>query len=114
MACAPQKFVQAFVDNPGIAPNEGVPGIFVPLEQTLIDKLAAVASPMTAEHLLEEIARTLAFGAGDQASVTVPRNMAAMVYAFVSFMAEPQTDRDKIVLQEVIRGLFSRSEPKES
>jgi hypothetical protein len=91
-----------------------VPGIFVPLEQPLIDKLRAVANPMTAEHLLEEIARTLALSSGDQASVTVPRDMAAMVYAFVSFMAEPQTDRDNKLIQRVMRGLFLRSEPKES
>lgn len=118
MTAALQKFVKAFVDNRGkiaIVPNgDHAPGIFVPLEQALIDKLSAVASPMTAEQLLEETARTLALGSGDQVSITVPRNMAAMVYAFVSFTAKRQTDRHKKMIQELLRDLFTRSEPKES
>jgi len=117
MTSALQKFVKTFVDNRGkiaIVPNEGhVPGIFVPLEQLLIDKLSAVASPMTAEDLLEEMARALALSSGDQVSVTVPRNMAASVYAFLSFMQEPQTDSHKKLLQALMQDLFTRSEPKQ-
>jgi hypothetical protein len=117
MTAALQKFVKTFVDNRGkiaIIPSEGqVAGIFVPLERSLIDKLSAAASPMTGEHLVEEIARTLALGSGDQANITVPRNMAAMVYAFLSFMGEPQTDSHKRMTQALLRDLFSRSEPPE-
>ena len=112
-----QRFVKTFVDNRGkiaIVPGEGqVAGIFVPLDKALMDKLSAVASPMTAEDLLEEMARALALGAGDQVSVTVPRNVAAAVYAFVSFVAEPQTDAHKKLLQALTRDLFWRSEPKQ-
>lgn len=118
MTSALRKFVKTFVDNRGrvaIFPNEGqVAGIFVPLDQALIDQLSAVASPMTAEHLLEEMARALAFGSGDQASITVPRNMAATVYAFISFIAEPQTEPNKQVLQALLLDMFSRSEFEES
>ncbi|HTU44671.1 MAG TPA: hypothetical protein VMF91_06395 [Bryobacteraceae bacterium] len=117
MTSALQRFVRLFVDNHGkvaVVPNEGhVPGIVVSLEQSLIDRLSAVASPMTAEHLLEEMARALALSSGDQVSVTVPRKMAAAVYAFVSFMAEPQTDSNRRVIQALLQDLFSRSELEE-
>jgi hypothetical protein len=116
MTSALQKFVKTFVNNRGkiaIVPNEGhVPGIFVPLDKELMDKLSAVASPMTAEDLLEEMARALALGSGDRVSVSVPRNMAAAVYAFISFITEPQTDSHKKLLQALMRDLFTRSEPK--
>ena len=118
MTSALQRFVKTFVDNRGkiaIVPSEGqVAGIFVPLDQSLIDKLSAAASPMAAEHLLEEMARALALGSGDQVSITIPRKMAAMIYAFVSFMAEPQTEANKQVIQALLRDLFSRSELEES
>ena len=118
MTAALQRFVKAFVENRGkiaIVPNEGhTPGFFVPLEKSLVDKLTAVASPMTAEHLLEEIARALALSSGEQASITVPRQMTATVYAFLAFMQEKQTDSHKRLTQEVLRNLFSRSEREES
>lgn len=118
MTSALQKFVKAFVDNRGkiaIVPSEGhVAGIFVPLEQALIEKLSAAAKPMKGEHLVEEIARTLALGSSDQASITVPRNMAAMAYAFLAFVGEPQTDSHKKLLRELLLDLFSRSGAKES
>jgi hypothetical protein len=112
-----QRFVKTFVDNRGkiaITPSEGQSaGIFVPLDQTLLDKLSAAASPMAAEHVLEEMARALALGAGDQASITVPRNMAAAVYAFISFMTESQTDPNRRIIQALLQDLFSRSELEE-
>ena len=117
MTAALQKFVKTFVDNRGkiaIIPSEGqVAGIFVPLDQSLIEKLSAAVSPMTGEHLVEE-SRSLALGSGDRTSITVPRNMAATVYAFLSFMQEPQTGTHEKVLQALLRDLFSRSGPKES
>lgn len=120
MTSALQRFVKTFVDNRGkiaIVPNEshvaGISGIFVPLEQSLVDNLSAVANPMTAEHLLEEMARALALGSGDQVSVTVPRKMAAAVYAFVSFMAEAQTDSNRRVIQALLQDLFARSQLEE-
>ena len=115
MTSALQKFVKTFVNYRGkvaIVPNEGhVPGIFVPLEKALIEKVTAVASPMTAEDLLEEMARALALASGDQVSVMIPRHMAASVYAFLSFMQEPQTDSNKKLLQAFMQGMFMRSEP---
>jgi hypothetical protein len=117
MTSALQKFVKTFVDNRGkiaIVPSEGqVAGIFVPLDKALMDKLSAVASPMSAEDLLEEMARSLALGAGDQVSVKVPRNVAAAVYAFVSFVAEPQADARQKLLQVLMRDMFWRSERKQ-
>jgi len=117
MTSALQKFVKTFVDNRGkiaIVPSEGhVTGIFVPLDKALMDKLSAIARPMSAEDLLEEMARSLALGAGDQVSVTVPRITAAAVYAFASFMAEPQTDSRQKLLQVLMRDIFWRSERKQ-
>jgi hypothetical protein len=93
-------------------PNEGrVPGIFVPLEKELQEKLNAVASPMTGEDLLEEMARALALSTGEQVSVTVPRHMAGAVYAFLSFLQEPQDDKNRQLLQRLMRGLFTTSQP---
>jgi hypothetical protein len=118
MTSALQKFVKTFVDNRGkvaIVPNEGrAPGIFIPLEQSLLDKLNEVASPMTAEHLIEEMARALALSSGDQLTIAVPRQTAAMVYAFISFMAEPQTEGNRKVIQALLQDLFSRSEIEDS
>jgi hypothetical protein len=115
MTSALQKFVKTFVNYRGkiaIVPNEGhVPGIFVPLEKELQQKLSAVASPITAEHLLEEMARALALSTGEQVSVTVPQHMAGAVYAFLSFLQEPQDDKNKQLLQRVMRGLFTTSQP---
>ena len=115
MTSALQKFVKVFVANRGkivILPNEGhVPGIFVPLEKELQEKLSAVASPMTAEDLLEEMARALALSSGDQVSVTVPRHMAGAVYAFLSFIQEPQDDPNKKLLRALMQGLFTTSQP---
>ncbi|MBV9761446.1 MAG: hypothetical protein JO340_12850 [Acidobacteriaceae bacterium] len=117
MTSALQRFVKTFVDNRGkiaIIPSEGQSsGIFVPLDQPLIDKLTAAASPMTADHLLEEMARALALGSEDQLSVTVPRKMAASVYAFISFMTESQTDPNRRIIQALLQDLFSRSELEE-
>jgi hypothetical protein len=118
MTSALQRFVKTFVDNRGriaIVPSEGqMSGIFVPIDQTLIDKLNAVASPMASEHVLEEMARALALGSGDQLSITIPRKMAPMIYAFVSFMAESQTEPNKQVIQALLRDLFLRSDLEES
>jgi hypothetical protein len=118
MTAALQKFVKAFVDNRGkiaIVPNEGqTPGIFVPLEQSLIDKLSAAAKPMKGEHLVEEIARTLALSSSDQVSITIPRKMAATMYAFISFMTERHDDPHTKLTQQLLRDMFSRSEGKES
>lgn len=115
MTAALQKFVKTFVNYRGkiaIVPNEGhVPGIFVPLEKALQEKLSAVASPMTAEDLLEEMARALALSSGEQVSVTVPQHMAGAVYAFLSFIQEPQYDPNKKLLQALMRGLFTGSKP---
>ena len=117
MTSALQKFVKTFVNYRGkvaIVPNEGhVPGIFVPLEKELMEKLSAVASPMTAEDLLEEMARALALSSGEQVSVTVPRHMAGAVYAFLSFIQEPQDDPHKKLLRALMQGLFTGSEPKQ-
>jgi hypothetical protein len=115
MTAALQKFVKTFVNYRGkiaIVANEGhVPGIFVPLEKALQEKLSAVASPMTAEDLLEEMARALALSSGEQLSVTVPQHMAGAVYAFLSFIQEPQDDKNKKLLQALMRGLFTSSKP---
>jgi hypothetical protein len=115
MTAALQKFVKTFVNYRGkiaIVPNEGhVPGIFVPLEKELQEKLNAVASPMTGEDLLEEMARALALSTGEQVSVTVPRHMAGPVYAFLSFIQEPQTDPNKKLLRALMQGLFTGSQP---
>jgi hypothetical protein len=115
MTSALQKFVKSFVNYRGkvaIVPNEGhVPGIFVPLEKALEEKLSAVASPMAAEDLLEEMARALALSSGERVSVTVPRELAGAVYAFLSFIQEPQDDPHKKVVQAVMRGMFTGSEP---
>ena len=115
MTAALQKFVKTFVNYRGkiaIVPNEGhVPGIFVPLEKALQEKLSAVASPMTAEDLLEEMARALALSSGEQVSVTVPQHMAGAVYAFLSFIQEPQEDKNKQLLQALMQGLFTSSKP---
>ncbi|MBV9760504.1 MAG: hypothetical protein JO340_08070 [Acidobacteriaceae bacterium] len=115
MTSALQKFVKTFVNYRGkiaIVPNEGhVPGIFVPLEKELQEKLSAVASPMTAEDLLEEMARALALGSGEQVSVTVPQHMAGAVYAFLSFIQEPQDDPNKKLLRALMQGLFTGSQP---
>ena len=115
MTAALQKFVKTFVNNRGkvaIVPNEGhAPGILVPLDQLLIDKLTARASPMTPEDLLEEMARALALSSGEQVSVTVPHHMAGAVYAFLSFIQEPQDDAHKKLLQALMQGLFTGSKP---
>ncbi|MBV9760775.1 MAG: hypothetical protein JO340_09440 [Acidobacteriaceae bacterium] len=112
-----RRFVKTFVDNRGriaIIPGEGqVAGVFVPLDQSLIDSLTEVARPMAAEDLLEEMARAVALGSGDQVSLTVSREMAPMVYAFVAFMAEPQTEPNKQVIQALLQDLFSHSESEE-
>lgn len=117
MTSALQRFVRAFVDNRGkitIAPNEDPStGIFVPLEQSLIDRLNAAASPMAAEHVLEEMARAMALNSEDQLNIAVPRSMAASVYAFISFMSEPQTDPNRRIIQALLLDLFSRSEVEE-
>jgi hypothetical protein len=115
MTAALQKIVKTFVNYRGkiaIVPYEGhVPGIFVPLEKELQEKLSAVASPMTAEHLLEEMARALALSSGEQVSVTVPRHMVGPVYAFLSFIQEPQDDPNKKLLRALMQGLFTTSQP---
>ena len=115
MTAALQKFVKTFVNYRGkiaIVPNEGhVPGILVPLEKELQEKLSAVASPMTAEDLLEEMARALALSSGEQVSVTVPQHMAGAVYAFLSFIQEPQDDPNKKLLRALMQGLFTTSQP---
>lgn len=110
------QFVKRFVENRGriatISSNHTAkPGnIVIPLDAEVIEKLRVAVDPMTPEDFLEEVSRATAFGTGSTTRITVPKSMAPMIYAFVSFMSERQTEPNKQTIQALLRDMFSRSE----
>lgn len=117
MTSALQKFVKAFVNNRGkiaIVPNEAhAPGIFVPLEQSLVDKLRAVANPMTAEHFVKKWRARWRSAPATRSTSASRATRQPWFTPFVSFMAEPQTDSHRRVIQALLQDLFSRSESEQ-
>jgi dihydroxyacetone kinase-like predicted kinase len=110
------QFVRRFVENRGriaTIPSKQITNpanIVLPLDTEVIEKLRVAVHPMTPEDFLEEVARATAFRTGSTVKITVPKNLAPMIYAFVSFMSERQTEPNKQTIQALLRDMFSRSE----